>query len=276
MKGIFMKRIAFMLITVMLISIIVGCKKDADTLNIISASDSGDLYDSHELSQCCDSDSHVDSFSGAITYSSSLGFNSIREMKIALEDDLLNEAEKNVFSIYNNKEILDCDTLNLYELKGLDSDYQEKSVEWCGKNDYSITYTNTDELNYISFMPFNTVEELEICMKNDLRDNGTYDSLKNNKRVSNIRISTVDTKYGEKTIYTYDTRVMNDRVNTYIKYYNENNDTTYIIVEVFSTKKFDHTMIFAFNDVSPFVCYCFENSISIDEAINLYSSKVID
>lgn len=268
-----MKRNIFLhIIFVILVITITSCMNNSGKIDDISVLNISDTFDIDETSIHCDSvDDKVDE-SGVITYSNALGFQNIREMKNALENNLLSESEKNSLNIYRTKKSLECDPFNLHELKNLD--YNESYVEWRGGYDYSILYQD-DELNIVSFIPFGTTEELEKYMMASLSDYGTYEALKNNELINNIRVSTVDTEYGEKIIYTYDTSVMNDLIDTYIEYYNEKNNTTYIVVESYSSS-FDHAMIFAFNDITPFMCYCFKNALSLDEVVNLYSSKVID
>ena len=191
------------------------------------------------------------------------GFQSIREMQYQLEQDLFDKSRKTE-NFYQYPDAY-------YELKGVPERYKEVSVEWYGGMEYTITYGS--EAGLLAYQPFDTTDNLKASMNAAFANNGTYEALKNNPLVSHIRVSSEDTEFGTKTIYTYDTKIKTDLINTYIEYYHQANDTTYIVSEKYSPE-FNYANIFVFHEDAPFMCYCFDSALTFEEILNLTSAKL--
>lgn len=191
------------------------------------------------------------------------GFQSIREMQYQLEQDLFDKSRKTE-NFYQYPDAY-------YELKGVPERYKEVSVEWYGGMEYTITYGS--EAGLLTYEPYETNDRLKESMDMAFAENGTYGGLKKNPLVSNIRVSTEDTEYGTKYIYTYDTPVKTDLIDTYIEYFNPLNKTNYIVSEQYSSE-FDYALIFAYHEELPFRSYCFDSALTFEEILNLTSAKL--
>jgi len=164
-------------------------------------------------------------------------------------------------------------TLSFYELQGLPDTYTESWVEWAGKKDYFIYYTDADKVTV--FMPFESESGLS-AMKEDLLSNhGTYEYLLSNELIHDVVKTELPTDSGVAYECTYSTHIKTGLKIRYYEYQDSLTGRKYILsVDVSPDGMTDSFSLFVFDNNKSFMCSGTDSNVSLDVALELYSVVV--
>ena len=159
-----------------------------------------------------------------------------------IENGELNWADQEIYNAHG------CDIAELRELTGMDENFSEFLVEWCGGLNFSIYYQKDDR--NIAFMPFYTQEAFE----QSLSGMDTYESLAENELILNLVKTDLDTEEGIMYACTYDTSKVKGLRMTYHDTIGEDGIRRIVTNQYNTNGKHDYGSIYTFDEEVPFCC----------------------
>jgi hypothetical protein len=196
-----------------------------------------------------------------------LAFKNIREFKDKLTNLSFDKNELNTIKNFprNENGMLLQNPNTLMEITNLPEGYRENFVEWNGYN-YTIDYQSREQMG-LGILVSNE-EYLQKYMAGTLAGIGTYDELKKNELILNLKRTTEKTEMGEMEIYNFDTKLLKNQKRTYIEF--EFNSKNYVISNQYLPDgSLQSSLIFVFDGDNSYMIYNFGNTLSYKEIVSL-------